>query len=78
MRWVRVPEIVRGVGLRMASGPDVKFGLEIHYANAAWQSDEVDATSVELCVTREVRPFEAAYHVLGSATFWLPPHAQTD
>jgi len=66
------------VGLRIATGPDVVFDLEIHYSNIAGVNVEEDATRLELCLTTLKRPKEAAMHFLGRADFSVPAHAKTD
>jgi hypothetical protein len=41
------------------------FSLEMHYNNTVGEG-ELDASGVELCVTEELRPKEAAVHWLGT------------
>lgn len=64
------------VGVRLpASIP--AYLLQVHYFNAtgAIQSDQ---TGVELCVTAQPRPNEAAAHWLGKMTLNLPPHSNSE
>lgn len=67
-----------GVGMRMPSGSDVVFMLEIHYFNPSSDAVEFDASGVELCATATPRPIEAALHFLGTQAIMLPAHAKTD
>jgi hypothetical protein len=71
-------EMPANVGLRMPTGTNLLFELEVHYSNTVGETDEEDASSVEVCVTSHKRPVEAAVHTLGRASFSLPAHTQTD
>lgn len=66
------------VGLRLPSGGSLLFELEVHYFNAVSENDELDGSSIELCVTSKKRPIEAAIHTMGLGTFTLPAHKTTD
>ncbi len=72
---VRLPP---DVGMRVPSGRNVVFMLEIHYYNPSSDAVELDASGVELCVTSTPRPIEAAIHHLGTQSINLPPHAKTE
>jgi hypothetical protein len=64
------------VGVRLpASIP--AYLLQIHYFNAT-SMVQTDQTGVEICVTADPRPNEAAAHWLGKMTLTLPPHANSE
>lgn len=70
------------VGIRMASGTNTTFQLEIHYNNVARLPDVRDRSGVRVCATSKLRP-EAAVPVtlgtpcLGPLCAGLPPGRST-
>jgi hypothetical protein len=63
------------VGLQMPQGASAYLALEVHYNNTANYPDALDASGVELCVTKKLRPHTAAVQWLGSTNISLPPGA---
>jgi hypothetical protein len=66
------------VGLLLPSGENAYMGLEVHYNNTAGYPDALDASGVEVCVTKKFRPKTAGVHWLGSAVISLAPRTTQD
>lgn len=64
------------VGVRLPANVPA-YLLQIHYFNAT-SAIQTDQTGVEICVTAQPRPNEAAAHWLGKMTLMLPPHADSE
>jgi hypothetical protein len=65
------------VGLQMPRGANAFLGLEVHYDNAANHANAIDASGVEFCVTKTLRPNTASVHWLGSTNISLARGTQT-
>lgn len=71
-------ELPPNIGLRLPIGSSLLFELELHYFNGVSDSDELDGSSFEMCVSSKKRQIEAAIHTMGLGTFTLPAHKTTD
>jgi len=60
-----------GVGVKLATGANARYILEIHYSNGAGHK-AADRSGVEVCATKKLRPNTAATHWLGSESINLP------
>jgi hypothetical protein len=56
----------REVGLKTISGPNARFGIEIHYNTTANPPNRRDRSGARICVTKNLRPREASTHWLGT------------
>jgi hypothetical protein len=56
----------REIGLRTISGPNARFGIEIHYNTTANPANRKDRSGARICVTKTPRPKEASVHWLGT------------
>ena len=63
------------VGLRLPDNEQT-YALSIHYLNTTDEA-QYDASGIEVCVTNQPRPHEAATHWVGASTFMLPPRTET-
>ena len=54
------------VGFQVVQGPAGRFGIEIHYNTSANPTNRADRSGAKLCVTKKIRPKEAATHWLGT------------
>jgi hypothetical protein len=54
------------VGLQVVQGPQARFGIEIHYNTSARPANRQDRSGARLCLTKKLRPKEAATHWLGT------------
>ncbi|HMI87604.1 MAG TPA: hypothetical protein VK550_26140 [Polyangiaceae bacterium] len=59
------------VGLQMPKGANAYLALEVHYDNAGDLRDAMDASGVEFCVTKTLRPNTASVQRLGSTNISL-------
>jgi hypothetical protein len=71
-------ELPANVGMQMPRGANSFVALEIHYDNTANNANAMDASGVEFCVTKKLRPNTAGIHWLGATNITLPPRVQTD
>lgn len=71
-------ELPANVGLQMPRGANSFVALEIHYDNTANNTNAMDASGVEFCVTKKLRQNTAAVHWLGATNITLPPRVSTD
>lgn len=53
-------------GLRSVSGPNGRFGIEIHFNTSANPPNRKDRSGVRICATSKLREREAAVHWLGT------------
>jgi hypothetical protein len=56
----------REIGMQVIQGPKARFGMEIHYNTTANPSNRNDRSGARLCLTKKLRPKEAATHWLGT------------
>ncbi|HMJ57298.1 MAG TPA: hypothetical protein VK540_34750 [Polyangiaceae bacterium] len=70
-------ELPATVGMQMPRGANAFVALEIQYDNTANNTNAMDASGVEFCVTKKLRPNTASVHWLGSTNITLP-RGQTD
>jgi hypothetical protein len=56
----------RVVGLETVSGPNARFGIEIHYNTTANPPNRRDRSGARICVTSKLRPKTASTHWLGT------------
>jgi hypothetical protein len=52
--------------MQVIQGPKARFGMEIHYNTTANPSNRNDRSGARLCLTKKLRPKEAATHWLGT------------
>ena len=55
----------------------VHLVLQVHYSNLKKLAGQVDNSGVSLCVTGQLRPFDADIMAFGSVNFSLGPHQTT-
>jgi hypothetical protein len=56
----------REIGLETITGPNSRFGIELHYNTNANPAKRTDRSGARLCVTSKLRPKTAAVHWLGT------------
>jgi Copper type II ascorbate-dependent monooxygenase, C-terminal domain len=56
----------REVGLQTISGPNARFGIEIHYNTTGNPANRRDRSGARICVTNKLRPKTASTHWLGT------------
>jgi hypothetical protein len=56
----------REIGLQTISGPNARFGIEIHYNTTANPSNRKDRSGARICATKKLRSKEASVHWLGT------------
>jgi hypothetical protein len=56
----------REVGLQTISGPNARFGIEIHYNTTGNPANRKDRSGARICVTKKLRPKTASTHWLGT------------
>ena len=56
----------RDIGLQTISGPNSRFAIELHYNTSANPAKRTDRSGARVCVTKNLRPKEAAVHWLGT------------
>jgi hypothetical protein len=54
------------MGLQVVQGPAGRLGIEIHYNTSANPANRADRSGARLCLTKTLRPKEAATHWLGT------------
>ncbi len=58
--------LARDIGLQVISGPNARFGIEVHYNTNSNPAKRSDRSGARLCATKKLRPKEAAVHWLGT------------